>query len=342
MVAFHHSAAAMRRDRDRLSAGLRAMARRASIRRQAAQLLHEQAIEMAKERNMARAAVAVLELENETLRRQMADLGAQNRASTLSMVRAHGEVAQLHAEMRVMTGMCQHDQPAESCRLCAGIRERGPIEVTAAQRPDGETAPQDVCWCHFGDTCDVCEQTPVGAVRLHWLQVSGQTQTRKERWDGSRWIPDSMWRRVDDAFIPCPDEAAPDAPEGPESRYTARIAQLETTLADATEELTKAPVRPATYHWERYGQERRALIRRFWSVLANEDQPDDVPAPDLGPLDRRPVPAHPTTWTHPDDEQCVHCASEDRLASTDPVIDCPREECPDGWRTDDQRGGSEA
>jgi septal ring factor EnvC (AmiA/AmiB activator) len=45
--------------------------------------------------------------------------------------------------------------------------------------------------------------------------------------------------------------------------------------------------------------------------------------------DRQPLPAHPTTWTHPRDEQCVHCASEDRLASTDPVIDCPREECPD-------------
>jgi hypothetical protein len=168
----------------------------------------------------------------------------------------------------------------------------------AAQRPEADATPDGVCWCRFGDTCEVCGQTPVGAVRLHLLQVSGQIQTRKERWDGTRWIPDSMFRNVDDAFIPCPDEPA--------------------------------------------------------SVS-----------------DRRPVPAHPTTWTHPRDEQCVHCASVDRLASADPVIDCPRSECPfdsvltsrkpgedfdiapddcgddacDDCRAtgqDDQRGGSEA
>lgn len=31
---------------------------------------------------------------------------------------------------------------------------------------------------------------------------------------------------------------------------------------------------------------------------------------------------------HPRTEACIHCATPERLASTDPVIDCPREECP--------------
>jgi hypothetical protein len=32
--------------------------------------------------------------------------------------------------------------------------------------------------------------------------------------------------------------------------------------------------------------------------------------------------------THPASEACVHCATPTRLASSDPVIDCPRGECP--------------
>jgi hypothetical protein len=87
----------------------------------------------------------------------------------------------------------------------------------AAQRPNGETEEQRGVEAYEDDE----DETPVGAVRLHWLQVSGQHQTRKERWDGSRWIPDSMWRNVDDAFIPCPDEAAPDL--GPLDPHGAQV-----------------------------------------------------------------------------------------------------------------------
>jgi hypothetical protein len=54
--------------------------------------------------------------------------------------------------------------------------------------------------------------------------------------------------------------------------------------------------------------------------------PDEAPA-DLGPLTPHPPP-YPVRWTHPPDEECIHCATPDRLASADPVIDCPREECP--------------
>jgi hypothetical protein len=75
-------------------------------------------------------------------------------------------------------------------------------------------------------------------------------------------------------------------------------------------------------------------VHRNWPCPVCGGSPDDVcscerisheAAPALGLLDPHGAPAQ--TWTHPRDEQCVHCASVDRLASTDPVIDCPREEC---------------
>ncbi len=85
-----------------------------------------------------------------------------------------------------------------------------------------------------------------------------------ERDDGVDMTP--LWERakavLENNTIVTEPVDTPAATEGLPDAQAARIAQLETTLADATEALQKAPVRPATYHWERHAEERRELIRR--------------------------------------------------------------------------------
>jgi hypothetical protein len=142
---------ALRADRDRLSAGLRAMARRSvtnrrsytdSARRTLVARAELKAHRELAEEGWGRPSVRVME-ENVQLRADLAssrqtrqELADQLRIALSDSFDRAGEIARLYVQVERLTaqlhsqradtppapeGQCQHNHPSQSCRLCAGI-----------------------------------------------------------------------------------------------------------------------------------------------------------------------------------------------------------------------------
>lgn len=124
MVAFQASACAMRRARDRLSAGLREMARRVSEQRSEATYW----------------ASGDWQVENRTLRAELAELKA-GRASGATRWE------------------CQHGQPPQTCRLCEGIRQRQPF-ASLSDRSGLYHPPSEAC-VHCASPARLASADPV-------------------------------------------------------------------------------------------------------------------------------------------------------------------------------------
>lgn len=306
MVAFQASARAMRRNRDRMSAGLRKMARRSvEMRRygneghaELVQAVHDRAqlLEEAREASKAYSwTCGGLIRERDQARAESAHRRDALHAAWAERDRLRAELA----ELRAGQAATDEDEPAHL--------ELYGISGTTDAIADGQEGEArwllDMAGRCLRDAADIMRKdtelaapTARPSIPLDALKALAQGEPLDEV-AGDYGVPLDVVETV--------------AP------WVGRKVEPETPDADA--EMRGG-------HWTlelRDGRPLQSVRLHDWSECTEEE---------CGPVMNLPIshPRHnlPAPTTHPPSEACVHCATPARLASVDPVVDCAREECP--------------